>query len=1158
MYARAMLTCPVCSEENPTRARFCLACGAVLPAEHDAPREERKLVSVLFCDLVGFTARSDNADPEDVRATLRPYHARLRADIERFGGTVEKFIGDAVMAVFGAPVGHEDDAERAVRAALRIIGSIVEMNDERPGLDLSVRIGVNTGEAVVSLGARPEEGEGMVTGDVVNTAARLQTVAPVNSVVVGQMTFRATRDWVEYEALEPVVVKGKAEPVEIWRALSVRSRFGIDVDQGTRTTFVGRENEFALLTQTFARAVAEPSVQLVTITGEPGVGKTRLLWELRRHLDDRPEFVFWRQGRCLPYGEGVTYWALGEMVKAQAGVLESDPPGLALEKLQAAVAAVSEDEAERDWLRGRLAPLVGMGGAEAQRDSRDEAFTAWVRFLESIAARNPLVLVFEDLHWADGPLVEFVEHLIEWSSGVPLLVVCTARPELYERHPGWGGGKRNSTTISLSPLSEPDTARLLSALLEEAVLPPQVVAELLERAGGNPLYAEEFIRMLTDRGILERYGSALRTVADEGGVPVPETVQALIGARLDTLSVDRKSLLQNASVVGKVFWSGAVASIGGVGEGLARETLHDLARKELVRTVRLSSVQDQAEYSFWHALVRDVAYGQIPRAERAAKHLAVAAWIESTVGERISDQAEFLAYHYENALQLSTAAGRDPGDELRTRTARALRMAGERAQRLDVAKALDFYRRAEALLPLDDPEFPMLHVQTLAAASDLGEGSGTEMAVAYEAAIEHLRQRGDVVGAGVMLREYAAFLKTVGSTERAEQVTDEAVELLEPLGPSRELAAAYSNRAGNHMMAGRFTEWVRWTQALLDLADRLDLPEYRMRALQYRGIHRVMSGDLEGRGDLEEALRIGLELGLGTETAVAYVNLADWVSSLDGTAASLSLTEEGIRFAERRGLGSNGMWLRAESTWRLFDLGRWDDVIEVSAEIRRWYGDRGRAQPVVIAGTQEAAVRLFRGELDEAAEQMDELLPAAREIEDVQTYRPALATAGLIAVRRGRPEAAAALLEELEHDIDSGTYDRVYRMLDGTRLARALGDVDRAAQIARVNADFVPAYPVGRATMLASQAEVSEAKGEHAEALAAFDSVAEAWDALGHVFHRALALLGAARCLIALGRAPDAVPRALAAKAVFDSLGAGWLAAEAAAIVAEASRPDSG
>ena len=737
-----MAVCPVCAEDNPTRARFCLACGAALPAQREPSREERKLVTVLFCDLVGFTARSDNADPEDVRATLRPYHARLRTEIERFGGTVEKFIGDAVMAVFGAPVAHEDDAERAVRSALRIMGAIAEMNEERPGLDLAVRIGVNTGEAVVSLGARPEEGEGIVTGDVVNTAARLQTAAPVGGVVVGQMTYRATKDLVEYEALEPVTVKGKAEPIPIWRALSARSRFGIDVEQGTRTPFVGRENEFALLTQTFARAVAEPSVQLVTIIGEPGVGKTRLLWELRRHLDDRPELIYWRQGRCLPYGEGVTYWALGEMVKAQAGVLETDSPDAALAKLQTTLAAVTKDETERDWLRGRLAPLIGVGGLESQTDNRDEVFTAWVRFLEAIAARDPLVLVFEDLHWADGPLIEFIEHLVEYSSGVPLFVVCSARPELYERHPGWGGGKRNSTTISLSPLSETDTARLLSALLEQAVLPAEVQAELLERAGGNPLYAEEFVRHARRPGDPGAPGDVHAHHRRGGGVPMPENVHALIGARLDTLSADRKSLLQNASVIGKVFWSGAVASMVGIVERPVREGLHDLARRELVRTVRTSSVQDQAEYSFWHALVRDVAYGQIPRAERAAKHRAVAEWIETTAGERITDQAEFLAYHYEKALELTLAAGRDPGDELRRKTAAALLMAGERAQRLDIAKGLGFYRRAEAVIPPDDPELPVLRVRTLMAAVELGEAAIPEARAAYEAAIEHLKARG--------------------------------------------------------------------------------------------------------------------------------------------------------------------------------------------------------------------------------------------------------------------------------------------------------------------------------------------------------------------------------------------------------------------------------
>jgi class 3 adenylate cyclase/tetratricopeptide (TPR) repeat protein len=1150
-------TCPSCGEENSDRARFCQVCGSALAEASPAPREERKVVTVLFCDLVGFTASSDRADPEDVRARIRPYHTRLRTEIERFGGTVEKFIGDAVMAVFGAPVAHEDDAERAVRAALRITQSIAELNEERPELSLSVRIGINTGEAVVALGARPEQGEGIVTGDVVNTAARLQTIAPVDGVVVGEVTYRATKDLVEYQALDSVTVKGKAQPILVWRAVQARSRFGVDVEQGTRTPFVGRDNELTLLTQSFARAVAEPSVQLVTVTGEPGVGKTRLLWELRRFLDDRPDLVYWRQGRCLPYGEGVTYWALGEMVKAQAGILESDPPEVALDKLHTALSAVTEDDAEGDWLRGRLAPLVGIGGPDAQRDSREEAFTAWLRFVELIAARVPLVLVFEDLHWADGPLVEFVEHLVEWSSGVPLFVVCSARPELYERHPRWGGGKRNSTTISLSPLSEPDTARLLSALLEQAVLPAEVQAELLERAGGNPLYAEEFVRMLVDRGILERHGAALRISAAGGAVPMPESIQALIGARLDTLSPEGKALLQNASVVGKVFWSGAVAEMGGIDERTIRQALHDLARKELVRTMRTSSIEDQAEFSFWHALVRDVAYGQIPRIERAAKHLAVAEWIETTVGDRVSDHAEFLAYHYEYALDLSAAAGRELGHEFRKKAVWALQMAGERAERLDVAQAVSFFRRAEALLPTDDPDFPVLHVKTLAAARDLGETSATEVEAAYENAIRRLRARSDVAAAGGMLTKYGLFLKTVGSTIHAERVTDESIELLEPLGPTPALAAAYSARAGNDMLAGRFWEWKRWTEATLELADSLELPEYRMRALQYRGIYRVMAGDVGGRADLEEALRLGLELGLGNETAIAYDNLADWVSSLDGAAAGLAIYEVGMAFAKQRGVGGNRMWMLSESTWRLFDLGRWDDVSAAAQEIRQWYGPQGRGIPVIMAGTQDARVRAYRGDLGRAGDLMDELLPAARESKDVQAYRPALTTTALIAVERGRPKEAAELLDELEEDMEGGGYNRAYGMLDGTLAARALGETDRAERIAHVEEPFVPGYPLGKALVLASQAEAAEASGGYAEALEAFDRAQDVWEQLGHVFHRGLAHLGASRCLVALGRGREASEPAAAAQQTFRSLGAIALAGEAGALVEDASSASS-
>jgi class 3 adenylate cyclase len=435
-----VLICSSCGKENPDGFAFCGYCSAPLAEEPPAGVEERKIVSVLFCDLVGFTAASEQQDPEDVRARIRPYHARMREEIERYGATVEKFVGDAVMAVCGAPVAHEDDAERAVRAGLRILEAIAELNEADPELDLQVRVGINTGEAVVAIGARPEHGEGIVTGDVVNTAARIQGAAPVNGVAVSEQTYRATSRVFVYEQLAQVTVKGKAEPLSLWRAKSARSRFGSDVRDRFKTPFVGRELEKPLLIGTFERAAQQRSVQLVTVVGEPGVGKTRLIAELSAYTDAKPEIIRWRQGRCLPYGEGITFWALGEIVKAEAGILESDSAEAAASKLETAVPL---DEPERQWLLQRLAPLVGVEAASPAE--RQELFTAWRRFLEGLAAGRATVLVFDDLHWADEALLDFLEHLAEWSQGVPLLVLCAARPELYERRPGWGAGQRNAT-----------------------------------------------------------------------------------------------------------------------------------------------------------------------------------------------------------------------------------------------------------------------------------------------------------------------------------------------------------------------------------------------------------------------------------------------------------------------------------------------------------------------------------------------------------------------------------------------------------------------------------------------------------------------------------------------------------------------------------------
>ncbi|MFY9579339.1 MAG: AAA family ATPase, partial [Gaiellaceae bacterium] len=627
-------------------------------------RHERKVVTVLFADLVGFTARSEQLDPEDVAAVLRPYHERLREELERFGGTVEKFIGDAVMALFGAPVAHEDDPERAVRAALAI------RDWAREEESVQVRIAVNTGEALINLDARPESGEGMAAGDVVNTTARLQSAAPVNGILVGQTTQRATRHAIDYRETEPVDAKGKSDPISVWEAVNARSRFGVDLLRTVRSPLVGRERELALLRDTLVRVREERSSQLVTLVGVPGIGKSRLVYELMQFVQHGGVLTYWRQGRSLPYSESVSVWALSEIVKAQAGVLETDSAEDVQRKLQAAVVELVGDEAEAGRIGAQLRPLAGAGTeSELSGDPRSEAFAAWRRFFEAMAERRPLVLVFDDIQWADEGLLDFIDHLVDWSTGVPILVVCTARPELLERRSGWGGGKLNATTLSLSPLSDDETARLLAALLDRPVFDAGTQQGLLARAGGNPLYAEQYADMHAERG----------PTAD---LPVPESVQGIIAARLDLLPPEEKSLLQDASVLGKVFW------LGGVAEGRSRaaieEQLHVLERKGFVQRATRSSVGDEAEYSFRHLLVREVAYGQIPRAARAEKHQVAAEWIESL--GRPADHAETLAHHYSTALELARASGL-PTEHLAERGRHVLREAGDRAKSLNAFDA---------------------------------------------------------------------------------------------------------------------------------------------------------------------------------------------------------------------------------------------------------------------------------------------------------------------------------------------------------------------------------------------------------------------------------------------------------------------------------------
>jgi class 3 adenylate cyclase/tetratricopeptide (TPR) repeat protein len=1137
-------TCPLCGEENPERARFCLACGAPLAAG-PALEEERKVVSILFVDLVGFTATSDRVDPEDVRARLRPYHARLKEEIERIGGTVEKFVGDAVMAAFGAPVAHEDDAERAVRAGLGILEAIDELDEAAPGLGLSVRAAVNTGEAVVALRARPAEGEGFVTGDVVNTAARLQQAAPVGTLVVGEQTFETTKHVIEYEQLEPISAKGKAEPLGVWRAIGARSRFGVDIEQAAHAPFIGREHELALLKETYARTVRESSIQLVTVTGEPGVGKSRLIAEFRGFVDEQPGPVVWRQGRCLPYGEGITFWALGQIVKAQAGVLESDSSEKASEKLTAAVRNVVEDASERDWFGARLAPLVGAGALEAAGAvEQSQLFTAWRRFLEAIAAKEPLVVVFEDLHWADDAMLQFVEHLVEWSTGVPLLVICTARPELYERRPGWGGGKRNSTTVSLSPLTTEETARLLGALLAQAVLPAETQAALLERAGGNPLYAEEFVRMLGDRGILERRGPVVR-IAAGAEIPVPETIQALIAARLDTLSPEWKSLLHAAAVVGKVFWSGAVASVSGVAEGTVEEALHELSSKELVRPIRTSSVQGEDEYSFWHVLVRDVAYGQLPRAARAAKHRAAAEWIERIAGERVTDHAELLVHHYGRALELARAA-REDSEELEEQAKRFLVLAGERALRLDVAKAESFYQQALELIHSGEPE----RAKVLASAAEAAALAGRypEAEAGYVEAITDFRAQGQHLGAGAALVKLGAIVRDRGEQERARSLLAEAVELLEREPPGAELVLAYTHTARYYHFSASLEQAREWEEKAIDTARKLGIEGLAAHALAERGGERFELGDLGGLDDLKEALRIGLELGLGEETALVYAILGDFVWWTEGPAAGLNVYRVGIDFAERRGMTYYTTYLKGESVWPLFELGEWDALLEIARELVEW--DRTSYQALLTL-SYDAHARLRRGQVTDAAALRDEFLPRARASGDPQVLVPALATAALIEENRGNAAAAVRFAEELEDFTRGHAMRRAQHLPDVLRVCAAAGATGLAESL--LEGTGVVVAPRHRHAVHAARAVLAESKGQLGQSLVLYDEAAERWAEYGFVLEQAHALLGAGRCLLAL-RDPERAAQSLRkAREIFESLGARPLVAEAEPLLEQAA-----
>ena len=621
--------CSACGQENPDIARFCLACGSPL-GEETATREERRIVSVFFVDLVGFTSRSEQLDPEDVRAILAPYHETVRSEIESFGGIVEKFVGDAVMAVFGAPTAHGDDPERAVRAALSVREAVAALNAEQPGLALRIRGAVNTGEAVVTLSARPALGEAMVAGDVVNTAARLQQNAPVGEIVVGRETYLATRAAIGYEPVEAVTAKGKAAPVALWRALSAASATG--ERHLSSTPFVGRTRELDVLDATWERVELERRPHLITVLGPPGVGKSRLTAEFTERVSARKGRVV--RGRCLPYRERSAYGAFAAQVKELAGIFDSDDLDVATSKLRTLVERlVGADEAV--VVAGHLAILLGFE-TQATTPDRNSLFQSVRVFIEAGARDEATAFVFEDIHWADSALLDLIELLAARLHDLPVLLLTIARPELLDLRPSWGGGLVAHNALPLEPLNGADAAQLALHLLGADVK----AAEVAQTAEGNPLFIEQLAAVMSESGARAE--------------TLPTTIRGLVAARLDALPNDERGVILDASINGKIFWRGALERLTSDRDCLT-DALAGLERRDLIRRDSQSLIEGDEQWSFNHVLIRDVAYDLQSRARRREGHRHIAEFIEESTPE-VGEAGAALARHWLGAGELEHAA----------------------------------------------------------------------------------------------------------------------------------------------------------------------------------------------------------------------------------------------------------------------------------------------------------------------------------------------------------------------------------------------------------------------------------------------------------------------------------------------------------------------
>jgi tetratricopeptide (TPR) repeat protein len=870
--------------------------------------------------------------------------------------------------------------------------------------------------------------------------------------------------------------------------------------------------------------------RLVTIVGDAGLGKSRLVAELSVVTDELPELVRWRVGRPLPYGDTTAFAPFADIVKAEAGILDSDPPEAVASKLEETLKRVATGETEIERLRRYLLPLVT---AQATTDdtTREETFSAWATFVERLAQENPTILAFEDAHGASPALFSFLDLLLDRVGAVPLTVIVAGRRELFDVRPGWGD-RPGATTMELEPLAEAETAQLVAALRDRDTLPADLAEAVVERSGGNPLYAEEFMRMLRDQ--------ALREGGDErvpDAVALPPTIQALLSSRLDVLPPRLRAAAQDAAVVGFTCWPGAVATITGAPDEVARGTLEELVDREVLRRSKTTSVAGQTEYTFRHVLVRDVAYGRIPRADRARKHRAVAAWLSGALGAGTADREERLAYHFAEAHDLAAAAGDPMAAAMADQAIDHLVAAANRAVGLDPARSLVHSRRALDLMSADDPRRP----RTL-----LGAGSAALVAGNFDEADDDLRSaielfalHEDEIGAADATVMLARSRFERGDIEGEGPLLQQAVDVLEAHPPGPALAHAATRMAGHLWVVGDTPACATWSERALELARSMELHREEVLALAYRGASRSRAGDEAGLEDLRGALGIGVEFGLGEETAVAYNNYAYELWYQRGPAASAPVWEEMASFCEARGLVTSYAWARGGLLEPLFDSGDWDRVLTTAAWLRGWDAEHGgETQPGSVAVQFQGWVTLRRGDHDTARACAKELLDRALQLGTAEYLAPAFLLAAEVACAEGDGATMLVHLDAFSASTASEPTFRTGFLPLAVRLLVRTEERDRAAAL--LEADLREGAPSTRLRLSRDTglAAFEETWGDPAVALRLHEEVGAAWETYGFPLETALSRVGAARCLVRLGRPADARDLLSLARPTLEALGA--------------------